>query len=116
MWAEGQAGQTLVVNGVDSGVPLWVADRRRERRIGLLGTDDLDGALWITRCSSVHCVGMRYTIDVVHVTRTGRVLSVRSMPPGRVGLPRLRAAAVVELPAGQAARLGIEPGGHLARR
>ena len=33
----------------------------------------LDGALWLQPCSSVHCVGMRYPIDVALVGRHGGV-------------------------------------------
>lgn len=86
----------------------------QERRQGLRGTDSLAGALWITRCAAVHCIGMRYPIDVVHVTRRGQVLCVRLMRPGSIGLPRLRAYAVLELPAGWAARLGISTGAAVA--
>ena len=65
---------------------LAVADTTATRRRGLLGTSAVDGALWITRCPSVHMVGMRYPIDVAVVDRAvariiahesgGRVLAV----------------------------------------
>lgn len=114
VWASQQAKASLVVNGQDTGVPLWTARSKRERRQGLRGTDTLAGALWITRCAAVHCIGMRYPIDVVHVTRRGRVLCVRLMRPGSIGLPRLGAYAVLELPAGWATRLGISTGAAVA--
>ncbi|QDC25918.1 DUF192 domain-containing protein [Georgenia yuyongxinii] len=93
---------------------LWVARNRAERRQGLLGTDHLDGALLIERCSSVHTVGMRYAIDVAFVGAAGRVRDVVTMVPGRVGLPRPLARAVVEAPAGELRRLGVRPGTVLA--
>ena len=104
----------LVVDGEDTGVPLWTARTRRQRSRGLLGTDGIDGALWIPRCNWVHCLGMRHTIDVVYATRSGRVLAVTPLRPGRIGLPRLRAATVVEMAQGEAARLGIRPGSILS--
>ena len=57
----------LTVDGQDTGLALWTARTRHERNIGLLGTDSIDGALWITRCNWVHCFRMRHTIDVVYV-------------------------------------------------
>ena len=104
----------LVADGEDTGVPLWTARTRRQRSRGLLGTDGIDGALWIPRCNWVHCLGMRHTIDVVYATRSGRVLAVTPLRPGRIGLPRLCAATVVEMAQGEAARLGIRPGSILS--
>ncbi len=93
---------------------MWTARSRSERRTGLLGTDGIDGAVWITRCSWVHCWGMRYPIDVVYIARSGEVLAVAPLAPGRVGLPCPRAAAVVEMAQGEAARLGVVPGAVLS--
>ena len=104
----------LAVDGRDTGLPLWTARTRRERNIGLLGTDSIDGALWITRCNWVHCFRMRHTIDVVYVGRRGKVIAVTTMPPNRMGTPRLLATAVVEMPQGEASRLGIHKGCTLA--
>lgn len=115
VWAPGEADAVLTIDGRPTAVPLWSARTGGERRTGLLGTDAIAGALWIERCNSVHCVGMRHTIDVVHVARTGRVLSVRRMAPGSIGLPRLRARAVVELGEGEAEALEIRPGSVLGR-
>jgi len=57
---------------------------------------------------------MRHTIDVVYVGRRGRVIAVTTMPPNRMGMPRLFARAVVEMPQGDASRLGIRRGSVLA--
>ena len=104
----------LTVDGRDTGLTLWTACTRRERNIGLLGTDSIDGALWITRCNWVHCFSMRHTIDVVYVGRRGRVVAVTTMPPNRMGMPRPLARAVVEMRQGDASRLGIHRGSVLA--
>jgi len=94
---------------------LAVAETARSRRRGLLGTDAVDGALWITRCPSVHMVGMRYPIDVAVVDRDGTVLLVATLRP-LVGMtrPRRRASATVEAAAGSMAAWGVRPGSVLA--
>ncbi|CAM5701774.1 hypothetical protein SHIRM173S_07980 [Streptomyces hirsutus] len=43
---------------------------------------------------------MRMPIDVAYLDRRLRVIAVRTMPPGRLGLPRVRARHVVESEAG----------------
>lgn len=110
-WAlDRDVSDVLVIDGRATNVPLWTARTRHERNTGLLGTDNLAGALWIRRCNMIHTFGMRYAIDAVYVSRKGLVLSVVHTPPGRVGAPRVRASAVVELPAGVAQSLGLERG------
>ena len=104
----------LTVDGRDTGLTLWTARTRRERNIGLLGTDSIDGALWITRCNWVHCFRMRHTIDVVYVGRRGRVFALTTMPPNRMGMPRPLARSFVEMRQGDASRLGIHRGSVLA--
>lgn len=92
-----------------------VADTARSRRKGLLGTDEVTGALWLTRCPSVHMMGMRYPIDVAVLDKEGTVLHVATLRPW-VGMtrPRLRAAVTVEAGAGALASWGVEPGDRLA--
>ncbi|MFD3608463.1 DUF192 domain-containing protein [Streptomyces atroolivaceus] len=109
-WRDG--GGTLTV-GTDSGVrevPLRIAASYRARARGLLGVDGVDGALLITPCGSVHTFRMRFTIDVAYLDRGFNVLAVRTMKPGRLGLPRLRARHVVESEAGAMERWGLRPG------
>jgi uncharacterized membrane protein (UPF0127 family) len=81
-----------------------------ERTRGLLGREGIDTGLVLWPASSVHTVGMRFTIDVAYVDRAGKVLAVTTMPPRRIGLPRLRAKWILETEAGQCAAWGIEPG------
>jgi len=60
--------------------------------------------------SSVHTCFMGYSIDVVFFDSDERVLSIRArVPPWRMRSHR-GARAVLELRAGEARRLGIEPG------
>ncbi|WP_233435974.1 DUF192 domain-containing protein [Streptomyces anulatus] len=119
-WRDGDG--TLTV-GTDSGaaegagigagvreVPLRIAASYRARTRGLLGRDGIEGALMLTPCGSVHTFRMRFAIDVAYLDRKFRVLAVRTMKPGRLGLPRLRARHVVEAEAGAMGRWGVRPG------
>lgn len=94
---------------------LEVAESTRARRRGLLGSSEVVGGLWITRCPSVHMVGMRYPIDVAVVDRDGVVLLVATLRPW-VGLtrPRRRASATVEAAVGSMAAWGVRPGSVLS--
>ncbi|MEU8591586.1 DUF192 domain-containing protein [Streptomyces sp. NPDC048664] len=103
----------LVVGGTSDPVPLEIARSARARRRGLLGRDDIEGALLLSPASAVHTLGMRFAVDVAYVDRTSRVLAVRTMRPGRIGLPRLRARHVLEARAGMLERWGIRPGTRL---
>jgi uncharacterized membrane protein (UPF0127 family) len=87
-----------------------IAATYRTRRRGLLGRDGIEGAMLLTPCGSVHSVGMRFAIDVAYLDRDLRVLSVRTMPPGRVGMPRPRARHVLEAEAGTLAEWGVRRG------
>lgn len=91
-------------------VPLELAESARTRRRGLLGRDGVEGALLLGPASSVHTVGMRFAIDVAYLDRKFRVLTVRTMRPGRVGLPRPRARYVLEAEAGAMERWGVRRG------
>jgi uncharacterized protein len=100
-----------------SGLPVWrtlpVGTRVREARglrarlLGLARLHHLDpnDALLIRRCRSVHTFGMRFPIDVVFVDRDWRVLRlVRDVGPRRFVTCR-KAAAVIEVRAGEGDRL-----------
>ncbi|WP_328873566.1 DUF192 domain-containing protein [Streptomyces sp. NBC_00287] len=99
-WRDGRG--KLVVRGESGDVtlPLEIASSLRARRRGLLGRDFVEGALLLSPANSVHTFGMRIPIDVAYLDRRLRVISVRTMKPGRLGLPRLRARHVLEAEAG----------------
>ncbi|KOV73274.1 DUF192 domain-containing protein, partial [Streptomyces sp. NRRL WC-3723] len=88
------AGQVVVP------VPLEIATSYRARTKGLLGRDAVDGALLLSPASGVHTFGMRIPIDVAYLDRRLTVIAVRTMRPGRLGLPRPRARHVLEAGAG----------------
>ena len=83
-----------------------------ERTRGLLGRKALgvNEALWITPCNSVHSVGMSYALDLVYINKQQEVIKlVQGLRPLRVSAA-LRAHSVIELRAGEVARLGINVG------
>jgi uncharacterized membrane protein (UPF0127 family) len=78
----------------------------KTRRRGLLGRQGLDAgaALIIAPCNSIHTFFMKFAIDVVFVTRDGRVAKVyTALPPWRIAIS-WKSFAVIELPAGAAGR------------
>lgn len=84
---------------------------------GLLGTHEVGaGQGLLLRSKQVHTIGMNYPIDVVHLSRKGKVIRVRTMKPGRIGPFILGSRWVLEMDAGEAQRLGIRVGGRLERR
>lgn len=109
----GPGDRTLLRDGQPV-APLAVADTAASRHRGLLGSSGIVGALWITRCPSVHMVGMRYPIDVAVVDRVGTVLVTATLRPGwGMTRPRLRASATIEAPAGAMEAWGVRPGSVL---
>ncbi|MFJ4778666.1 DUF192 domain-containing protein [Streptomyces sp. NPDC088762] len=105
-WGDG--GGTLWVGG--RCVPLEVAASYSARTRGLLGRAGISGAMLLTPAASVHTFRMRFAIDVAYLDRHLRVLAVVTMPPGRLGRPRLRARHVLEAEAGAMAGWGLTPG------
>ena len=91
------------------------------RTKGLLGREGMgekgnsadsaaDSVLVLEPAGWIHTFGMRFAIDVAYADRRGRVLSVRTMKPWRVGLPRLRSRRVLEASAGSFARWNLKAG------
>ncbi len=98
-----------------------VAESVGQRLRGLAGRDaDELAPLFLPRCRSIHTIGMRASIDVVWLRidhdERAQVLAVDArVAPGRLlRAPRRgRDVGALELPAGQAKRLGILPGVEL---
>ncbi|MEX2986093.1 DUF192 domain-containing protein [Streptomyces sp. C36] len=103
----------LRISATGMTVPLEIAASFRARSRGLLGRDAIEGALLLTPASGVHTWRMRFAIDVAYLDRDLTVLSVRTMRPGRLGAPRLRARHVLESSAGAMARWGLCAGARV---
>lgn len=104
---------TLLVDGAPT-APVELAVTRRSRSRGLLGRSHVEGAVWFEPCRQIHTFGMRFAIDVAYVDRRGRVLLVRTLPPGRIAPLSLRARTVVEAAEGAFDSWGVRPGTTLA--
>jgi len=88
---------------------------RETRNKGLLGRRSLDtgSALILAPCNGVHTFFMKFAIDIVFVSRPGRVLKIRAdCRPWRLAFTR-GAFAVIELPAGGAASSALAVGDEL---
>ncbi|MEV0410105.1 DUF192 domain-containing protein [Streptomyces sp. NPDC050448] len=111
-WADGEG---LLRLGQDRApVPVEIAASYRARTRGLLGRDGMPGAaLLLTPAGSVHTFRMRFAIDVAYLDRRLRVIALTTMPPGRLGLPRLRSRHVLEAEAGAMAAWGLRVGAQL---
>ncbi|MFJ9703974.1 DUF192 domain-containing protein [Streptomyces sp. NPDC101234] len=110
-WRDGRG--TLVVQrsgGAVMSVPLEIATSYRARTKGLLGRDGLEGAILLSPANGIHTFRMRIPIDVAYLDRRLTVIAVRTMRPGRLGLPRLRSRHVLEAEAGAMASWGVEAG------
>lgn len=101
--------------GSDLAPRAWRADTWLGRLVGLLGRTGLpeDGGLILEPCQSVHCMGMRFPIDVLFCDRDGTVLYARTLPPQRFS-PLVRGARrAIELPEGTILRTGTAPGDRI---
>lgn len=86
------------------------ADDRRSRARGLLGRPGVEGALVLSKCRSVHTIGMKFAIDVAYLDAQGVVLKITHMRPNRIGMPVRKSATVVEAQAGAFERWGLHTG------
>ncbi len=98
---------TVDIGSIPTATGIW------QRCRGLIGADAerVSKGLALPHCQSVHTFGMRLPLDLVFVDRGRRVLRVcRNVPPGRLVWGGLRSSTVLELAAGDARNLGLEPG------
>ncbi|WP_073946227.1 DUF192 domain-containing protein [Streptomyces kebangsaanensis] len=108
-WSDGR-GRLIVHGSPPVTVPLELATSYRARTRGLLGRDSVSGAILLSPANSIHTFRMRIPIDVAYLDRHLRVLAVVTMPPGRLGLPRLRSRHVLESAAGAMTGWGLRAG------
>ncbi len=86
----------------------------RDRTVGLLGHDGIEGALLLRPARSVHTLGMRFAIDVAFVDADLVVLRTCTMRPWRMTRPVRKARGVIEAEAGAFERWRLAPGDKLS--
>lgn len=94
---------------------VWLADSVLTRARGLLARPALqtDQGLAIVPCNSVHTFGMNYSLDIVFIDSTARIIKLyRNLPKWRLALAP-RASWTLELPAGEIERLNLSLGDKL---
>lgn len=87
-----------------------IAAGRRARARGLLGRDEVEGALVLRPCRWVHTIGMRFAIDVAYLDADGVVVKTIHMHRNRLGVPVWRARTVIEAAEGAFARWDVRVG------
>jgi uncharacterized protein len=85
------------------------------RMKGLLGRRELPAGegILLRPAGSIHTAFMRFPIDAVFLDADGTVLKVEQELPAWRTAARRGAKAVLELPAGESARRGLEVGDRL---
>jgi uncharacterized membrane protein (UPF0127 family) len=104
-----------VTRGTVLGDSVTSARTSNERQTGLLKHRGLDSGfgLWIVPCEGIHTFFMKFTIDVVYITREKRVRKVvPNLRPWRISFC-LPAHSVIEFPAGVIASTRTECGDQL---
>jgi uncharacterized protein len=116
---DGAAGDCHLVaerTGRTVATALLTAFDSASRNTGLLRHDSLDlqTALFIAPCNSIHTFFMKFAIDVAFMSKDGRVIKRRTrIPPWRLAMS-LRAHSVVEFAAGVLDEADVQVGDRLA--
>lgn len=92
------------------------AESFRSRTVGLLGRDEIDGALLIEKAKSVHTLGMKFPIDVAFCDEDLTILRIVTMQKHRVSKIEFAACCAIETEAGRFRHWKIEPGDQLEIR
>lgn len=114
--ANGSEHPAVLLNGHRVVRHLEVADTMASRMVGLLGRRGIEqgGGLWITPCSSIHMLFMRFAIDVVFLDRDHQVVRVHEdVRPWRFARGGRHAHSVLELPQGTIAFHNVRVGERL---
>jgi uncharacterized membrane protein (UPF0127 family) len=87
-----------------------LADSHPARRRGVIGRDDLDGALVLRPCRQVHTFGVRFPLDIAFCDQFGTVLRVKTLRRRRVSTLVWSSAMVIEARAGAFERWRLREG------
>jgi uncharacterized membrane protein (UPF0127 family) len=87
-----------------------IAETKRDRRRGLIGRNEFEGALVLRSCRHVHTFFMRFPIDVAFCDRDGTVVRTLCLRPWRISPIVTNAAFAIEAQAGAFERWGLRVG------
>lgn len=85
------------------------ADTFKTRLVGLLDRKSIepDEGLLLLRCTSIHCFFMKFTIDVVYLSREMEVLYIETVKPWKIGKMVKNCVHVLELQEGAAKNISV---------
>ena len=116
--AKGESEGVIIISG--ESIPVEIADMNTERIQGLSGRDSLTagfGILFVFEKSDMHgfwMKDMKFPIDIIWISDDWRVVAMeKKVSPDTfpfIFYPPVPAKYVLELNAGEAEKLGIEPG------
>lgn len=92
------------------------AESLRSRTVGLLGRNEIDGAILIDKAKSIHTIGMKFPIDVAFCDADMTVIRIVTMQKHRVSKIEFNAACAIETDAGRFRHWKIEAGDQLEIR
>lgn len=111
--------QTWVIKNTDISLTVELADTAWKRFKGLMMRSYMPqgAALFLHKTNSIHMCFMRFPIDAVYVDKQKRIVKiVRNLPPWTGISACLKANSVLEMKAGEAARLGLAVGMQWEKR
>jgi len=105
----------LIAHGRELPLQVYKTQSGQARRQGLLKTDELpaDCALLLPASPVVHMIGMRYPLELIFISRKGRVTKINTADPGLRLHGSWAAWSCLETVPGTAAGLGIRVGDKL---
>lgn len=97
------------------GNQIEIADKFWPRFRGLLGRSGLNEGegILLSPCSSIHCLGMKFSIDAIFLDKEYRVVAIHANMKPRAMASERKARHVLELKAGEAAKHNIQIGEQL---
>ncbi len=101
----------LSINGSTTNITVMLAHNWLSRLKGLLGTLSLEenNSLWLKPCSSIHTIGMLYSIDVLFLDHQNKVKKMaEQVKPFRCRWGSKYTVSALELSAGAAKKMGIK--------
>lgn len=105
--------KTFIIESSNITLTVHLATTFWQRFCGLMMRRPLPPAtaLLIAPCNSIHMCFMRFAIDAVYLDKQGRILKITRHLRPWLGLSACwRAHSVLEMTAGQADALGLQPG------